>query len=250
MIHSLDLTPRQAGRAIEQALRNHARFVIEPRALEDGEILSGVLRQRQREREHELLVVDLDTQQQTSHAAPVGDRCLSLAGSYCEVRTMLSAQLFLFSTHIVDVDFTSTPARMRLAAPGSVQVVNRRRFERTATTVTSTVRIWPSAGPPLTGQMENIGANGLAVNLPDMEADDRLLLGDEIRVQFDLAGASGRFEMSAIVCHKLLLAGRGQMQVGIEFAPRGQDVTEQQTLDRLRNVLFEMMIDLSGTEGV
>jgi len=240
MVHSLDLTPRQAARAIEQALRNQARFILEPRPFGDGEFLTGMLRAREREAGRDLLVVDLDP------TADAGD-VARLAGSYCEVRTMLSAQLFLFTTYVVDARTDEMPLRVRLAMPDAVQVVNRRRFERTAATVASPVRIWPPSGPPLTGQLENVGANGLAANLPGMEGDDRLLLGDPIRVQFELAGVSGRFELPAIVCHKLLLSGRQQMQVGVEFAPRPNELTEWEALERLQHVLFEMTIDLSGT---
>jgi len=237
MIFALDLTPRQAARAIEQALRARVSLAIELRS-SSGEVLEGALAGR----EGHLLLVDL--------AAPGLSRpLLSLVGVCCDVWLQMQTQRYLFTSAVLDVAEQPGP-RLYLSTPEVVQLLNRRRFERTNATVASQVRIWPAGQATATfGLLKNISASGLACTLAGFDLDEVLLLGDCVRVQFELAGFDELFELPAAVCNKSLGRDSQELTVGLEFSVASGDEVSQHTLERLRASLCELMNDSLSSDG-
>jgi hypothetical protein len=236
---AIDLTPRQAARVLEQALRAQAGLEIEPRNLPGDERFQGKLVGR----DGELLSVEL-----------LGGRCalpLSvLIGAFCEVRTALSGELYLFTSCVFDALQSSAPARLLMVVPELIQVANRRQFERTNATVASQVRLW-TAGPqtPVVGLLANVSADGLACHLPGMALDEVLALGDELRVSFELAGFDETFELPAVLCSKTLTRDQQQLSLGMKFNARSDDPPAQRTLQRLRAALFQLMANSTDMDG-
>ena len=130
MLVTLDLTTRQAHRVLLQALRMRAKLEIEPRPEAMSALLWGMLAGQ----ENDILLVDL-------HDAGHEVTLATLVGAMCDVRTILSGQLCLFSSHIVDATAHTVPQRVMLAVPETIQVANRRRFTRKAPIEPVPVRI-------------------------------------------------------------------------------------------------------------
>lgn len=236
---AIDLTPRQAARVIEQAVRAKAQFEIEPRNLPDGEPLRGTLLGR----EGELLSVQMESQ---GLDLPL----TVLIGAFCEVRTELSGELYLFTTCVLDVVEDPPPGRTLIVVPELIQVLNRRQFERTNATVASQVRLWSGAQPtPAVGLLANVSADGLACNLPGTGLDQSLTLGDELRVSFELAGFDEIFELPATLCNKLLTTDRQQLSLGLRFNVGADDAVARHTLERLRAILYQLMTSFTNTDG-
>ena len=236
---AIDLTPRQAARVLEQALRARADFEIEPRNLPEGEPLHGKLLGR----EGELLAVQV---RDALVAVPLS----VLIGAFCEVRTVLSGELYTFSTCVLDVVDDPPPRRLLLVIPETIQVTNRRQFERTSATVASQVRLWVgSQTAPAVGLLANVSADGLACNLPGTDLDTVLALGDELRVQFELAGFDGAFELSAVHCNKLLTRDKQQLSLGVKFNVRPDCPADRQALKRVRAALLELMANTMDMDG-
>jgi len=236
---TLELTKRQTARVIEQAIRGAARLEIEPRHRADAPPLVGILRSREENR----LRVDLDPEQIDFEPAV-------LMGVFCEVRLTLLNEMYLFTSCILDFADLTDVRRLQLALPDTIQVANRRKFERTNATVASQIRIWPEGQTSASvGLLQNVSAIGLACILPSVELDDALLLGDRVRVNFELAGFDENFELPACVCNKALTPKKDQLTLGLEFAVPAEDDVAQHTLDRIRAALFEMMTGLSNLDG-
>jgi hypothetical protein len=233
MLLGLDLTPRQTSRVLEQALRNRAELEIEPRNTVDDQPLCGRLVGRERD----LLRVDLPDR---DPATPLS----ALVGAFCDVRSALSGDLYMFSTCVMDVSDASVPQSLLLAVPQTIQVANRRRFERRVP------RGWAQAqltgGPidvPQAGAILSISPTGLACRVVHPQLDDLLLIGDEIRVSFRLPVHAESFELPATVCNKSLARDKSYLDIGLELDPEPADPTARQALERLRMVLSDTATD-------
>lgn len=238
MVNNLDLTKRQASRLLEHALLSHAHAELEPRIGEEGMPLDV----RFAGREGNMLVFELQLQ-------PGGSAPLGIIGAFCEVRTMLDGEAFLFSTCILDVVENSAPPRIMVAVPTLIQVANRRRFERTNATVASEVRLVVDGQPiESVGLLSNIGADGLGCAVPAADFDDMLLLGDSVRARFEVAGFDQEFELDAVVCSKTLNRDRSQLTLGLEFKVADGDAAGAENLANLRRVLVELMSDANRSE--
>ena len=228
---AIDLTPRQATRVLEQALRARAELEIEPRNLPEDVRLRGRLLGC----EGELLAVQVAD---GKSAWPLS----ALIGAFCEVQTVLSGEMYRFTTCILDIVEDSAPTRLLLVIPETIQVLNRRQFERTNATVASQVRVWiPGQSSPAVGLLANVSADGLACNLPDPGLDQALALGDELRVCFELAGFDESFELPAVLCNKTLSRDQQQLALGLQFHLPAGDAAAQHAWERLRAALFTLM---------
>ena len=236
---AIDLTPRQAARVLEQALRAQAELEVEPRNLPDG----GPMPAKLLGREGELIAVQISD---TQRGLPVS----VLIGAFCEVQMVLSRELYMFSTCILDAAEDAEPPRVLMISPEAIQVANRRQFERTNVTVASQVRVWTAAEEtPAVGLLANVSADGLACNLPTMALDAMLALGDSVRVSFELAGFDESFELPAILCNKALTHDRQQLCLGLQFDVRPDDPVALHTLLRVRGVLFQLMANHTDMDG-
>ena len=236
---SIDLTPRQAARLLEQALRARAKLEIEPRNLPDGEMLKGELAGR----DGELLVVEIRSE---TLRAPLN----ALIGAFCEMQTVLSGELYNFTTCVLDISEKDGVQRLHIVIPEFIQVRNRRQYERTNATVASQVRVHTPLQPaPAVGLLANVSVDGLACNLPGTELDKALTLGDELRVTFELAGFDEQFELPTILCNKQLTPDKQQLCLGMQFNVGPENPLAQQTLQRLRAALYELMTNLTDMDG-
>lgn len=234
----IDLTPRQASRVLEQALRTQGRFEIEPRTRSDDRVLAGSLVGQ----DGNLLRVDLDPAD-----GPLPP--YQLIGAFCDVRTVLMGQLYLFSTCIVDVVDRSAPVRLILALPETMYVANRRRFERQTLAGFSQVRLWPTeAKVPYIGELCNISGDGLACRMIRGELDELLFVGDEARVQFEIRQTGESFDLPVTVCNKTVTQDTQQLIIGLEFVPGSGDATTQFALEQLRAALCELATNLNDME--
>jgi hypothetical protein len=238
MIFMLDLTTRQASRVLEQALRTHASVLIEPRSTRADPFAA-----RFTQREGNLLHLEVDPS--APPPAPA-----TLIGVFCDARTVLSDQLYLFSTYIVDVLDGATPTVVLIAAPELIQLANRRKFERLGTAEPAQVRVWHAAQvEPIIGVLSNVGVGGLACLLPGQENDAQFCLDDEVRVSFELPGDEPPFDLPAIVCNKTAATENTPFVLGIQFVLPPDDPNAQHTLDRLRALLNEWIIDPTRMDG-
>lgn len=239
MLNTLDLTARQCSRLLEQAVRLRAATEIFPRYLPEGQSLKGMLAGR----EGSLLLLDL--------AAREGEPATAgLIGSFCEVQITLAGQVALFSSCALDLVEQNGKARLSLAVPDLIQVSNRRRFERTNATVASEVRLILDGQPSETvGSLANLSPQGLACTFPSGEFDDHLLVGEPVRVSFELVGFDETFEVTAICCNKSISPDKTQLTAGMEFDSAGVSPDDAETLKRLRTLLNQIFIQAVRMEG-
>lgn len=227
----IDLTARQARRVIEEALITRATLHLEPRIRVDEELIGSIVG-----REGHTLCVDLED---------LGTRNFpteSLIGSFCDVKAALSGQVYMFSTCILGVvgDNSSAPS-LKLAIPETIYVSNRRSFERKTTAHFSQVRVWSSeSDTPLVGELCNIGGAGLACRLVGTEINEQFLLGDRVRVVFEVNGAEQPFDLVGLVANKIAPKDSNVVVVGVHFPDDSQDPVLVTALDRLRLALTEL----------
>ncbi len=207
MLVALDLTARQAARVLEQAVRSRVKLEIDPRPEATGALLWGTLEGR----EDDIFLVNL--------YHPGAQAALPhLVGAMCDVRMILSDQLCMFSSFVVDVRDNTVPQRLTLAVPDTIQVANRRRFTRKTPTEPVPVRL--SLGPAqgnFVAILCNIGPTGLGCRTTNPELDEALLIGDEVQLEFVLPWAHDVFTVRASVCTKNGTGEEGHMTVGFDF---------------------------------
>lgn len=225
MLLALDLTPRQAARVLAEAVRRRAKMEIDPRPEFLESPLWGTLESRDQDL---LLVYLLDAGHNMTPA--------KLIGAMCDVRTILSDQLYLFSTVIVDAADATTPQRLTLAVPEGVQVANRRRFSRRSPVEPIPVRLTIGGSPqPHIGTLMNISRTGLGCRAARRDLDALLLIGDEVQIEFVLPWTHQVFALPGEICVKNPCHDPDQMIVGIEF--RASGAAGQATLELLRTTL-------------
>ncbi len=213
MLVTLDLTTRQATRALAQAVQTRTKLEIEPRPEGCAILLWGTLASR----EGDLLQVDL-------HQVARDVSLSQLIGAMCDVRTILAGQLCLFSTVIVDASDAAVPHRLLLAVPETVQVANRRRYARKTPADPVPVRLRVAGqDQPFVLSLANIGPNGTACRARRAELDDALFIGDVVELEFALPWSSEIYRLPASVCGKMACADPEQMVVGLEFTCADHD---------------------------
>jgi hypothetical protein len=229
MLAALDLTARQAGRVVAQAVRIKARVELEPRPDTCDELLVGHITGV----DGNLLRVGLAPGQ---HRFPLA----GLIGAFCDVRLVLSGQMYMFSTCIIEATENSAQLHLVTAMPESVQVANRRRGIRKQLGGTVQVQLWAEGvSEPFICEITDIAADGLGCSGTKRELDEVLLVGDEVHIRFELRDA-GPFALNAILCNKSCSsAAADQVLVGMEFKVSEENEEARATLERLRNALFE-----------
>lgn len=235
---TFDLSQRQSSRVLEQALRTQAEFTIEPRSWGGEAALTGVLQSRQ----GKLLAIRIGTRNSTR---PLNE----LINSFCDICMMMTGDQYLFTSCVLDVSDAES-GLLYFSQPDVIHVANRRGFERTNVHIASQVRICPSGQSVASvGLMTNISPTGLACSVPGLELEESLCVGDNLRVIFELAGASGNFNLNAQVCDKRVRREKQQLELGLSFAVATNDQAGLQTLQRLRRFLAQLFVDFTKTDG-
>lgn len=235
---AFDLSPRQAARVLEQALRTRATVEVETRQLPDDSFIHGILEKREG-RILEMLVESI----------PPGVWPAGLTGAFCEVRVRLSEHVYLFTTFIPEVLEETRPLRLRLAVPEVIQVANRRRFERLCVPAAAQVHIQARQRAQVhVGLLADVSASGLSCAIPTPEHDEVLLVGDVLHVTFELPGFDEKFELPVVVCNKALSRDRQLLTIGLEFHVAGGDPSASAHLERLQAALCEMISDSTGAD--
>ena len=235
----IDLNTRQSNRVLEQALRSHARLELEIRARHGDEPVAGFLAGR----DGRVLRIDLEA---GTRALPLHE----LIGAFCDVRIVLSGQLYLFSTCIADVLDPGGPQRLLLATPDTIHVANRRRFARRTLAGFSQVRLWPAQSKtPYIGELCNISGDGLACRMIRGELDELLLVGDAVRVAFTVAGTGEDFDLPASVCNKTVTTDGQQILLGLEYYLGEDEQATRIAVERLRAALCDLTTNLNETDG-
>ncbi len=239
MLTALDLTANQVARVLTQAVRTKARLEIEPRPEAQQRVWIGGIESR----EGNLLRVEMD--------GPGGEAAAAaLIGAFCDVRTVLSGELYMFSTCIVDAIEENGRTRLLLAAPSAIQLSNRRRHIRKAPSESIAVRLGiPSVGQSFDGDLHNVGMTGLACRMPRSECDEILLLGDEVDLRFDFPWLGETFELAASVATKSISFDEQSLIVGLEFSSGDGARAQHATLQRLRSLLCTEITHLHEIEG-
>ncbi|MBW7906817.1 MAG: PilZ domain-containing protein [Phycisphaerae bacterium] len=233
---ALEMTPRQSGRVLEQAVRGRVAVVIEPR----GERAEAPLHGTVDGREGNLLSVRIE---QRESELPAG-----LIGMFCEVRMTASGQHYLFSSCVLDLSDISSPVYLLLAVPSTIHVANRRRFERYSVPTAAQVRLQPagSSRAQFTALLADVSAEGIACSMSAPKDDDPLLVGENVNVCFELPGYDENFELGGSICNRALTPDKQLLTLGIEFAPAAGTGAQQRTMERLQAVLYEIM-NATGT---
>lgn len=236
---AFDLSPRQAARVLEQALRSRAPLELEARPLPEDSFIRGVLEKQ----EGSALEMVVDS-------IPAGVWATGLTGAFCEVCIRLTEHMYQFTTFIREVREETRPLRLRLAVPETIQVANRRRFERQCVPAAAQVLI--EARPQAlvyVGLLADVSACGLSCSIPTPDHDEALLVGDPLHVTFELPGFDEKFELPVVVCNKALSRDRQLLTVGLEFQLAPSDAGALASLERLQAVLCEMISNSTGTDG-
>lgn len=207
MTYAVDLSTGQSSRTLEQAVRNQATVLIEPRMWIDGEGLKGRL-------------VAADAASIAAHITETPVAGLGMiVGMYCDAAIVLGRDRFLLSTFCRAATESKGEWRVELARPERLQVQQRRRFWRVQLARPSEVRVrWEEKGTRgrTVGQLYNISGEGMACMVM-AEPVASLSVGDALRVSFRLPDVDRVFEMGAVLCSKTPAAAVGGVILGMQF---------------------------------
>jgi Tfp pilus assembly protein PilZ len=211
------LDRRRSARILEQAARSHARVTLQPRSPGDAPELAGVIVAAA----PESFCVQLDE--------GMPDVPPSAASVCCDACLRLGSDQYLFDTSIMAVIDTDTPTRLEVARPDTVQIMQRRRFRRTAVRGSSPVTVRTVGGGAASGTLLNASVDGVACRVAT-EAADRAKIGDTVRIQFELADPPQSFDLAAVVRSKTPAATEFQTIVGLQFAYGREDREQRHRL--------------------
>ncbi|MCH7872274.1 MAG: hypothetical protein IID33_11295 [Planctomycetes bacterium] len=238
MSYAFDLTKRQADRVLLQALRTQTRLEIEPRGWQGEPPICGALKSI----DANLLSIELD---RDARPLPLS----ALVGAFCDVQTVLSDQVYTFGTCVLHVYDATTPRRLVLAVPESVQVCNRRQFVRRPAPQTSIVHIvLPHFSEPCTGELCSASGNGMACRVA-RDLEDEFLIGEPAQTRFELPGLEEFFDLPTIICNKTPSSDGNGLVVGLQFDLDDDNPGQRQAIERLRAFLCSATAITSETEG-
>jgi len=229
---ALEMTQRQSRRVIEQAVRGRVSVVIEPRVGTQGATIHGTVDGR----EGNLLSVRIE---QASESDPPS----VLIGTFSEVRLAVAGQHYLFTTCVLDVSDATTPIYVLLAVPNTIQVANRRRFERYSVPTAAQVRMRRAGaqGPEFVALLADVSADGMSCSLSAPKEDDALLVGEPLDVVFELPGYDEHFDLPGTVCNRALTPDKQLLTLGLEFTGSASDPTQRRSIERLQAAMYEIM---------
>lgn len=268
MSYAIDLNARQSARTIEQAIRQQAQTVLEPRAWDDFEHLLCRLEMPGTPSELELvptLTLTVLSRGEISiqpHGAsqknpqPVCvDDLRTLAGTYVDAAILLGEQRYMFSSDVMRVLPGNGPEggpRLHVSRPNLLQVAQRRRFRRIKLSHSAQVDLsWQREG---FGQMSgvawlcNVSGDGMACRVEDRVAD-LLWIGDVIDLAFTLApGDAERYRLQAELVNKTPSGNAGKHILGFQFITDERNAASAEAARLLRKRLIERAPQLADLQ--
>lgn len=269
MSYAIDLSSRQSARTLEQAVRQQAKVVLEPRAWEgfDHLLCRMDLPSMELDATPVLTLAVLSRGEasiqpqgvEQKHPAPVtNDDLRSLIGTYVDALILLGEQRYMFSSDLLRI-LSPTGGddlhRVHLTRPNIVQVAQRRRFRRIRLSHSAQVDLfWQREGLGRMGGVGwlcNISGDGLACRTEERVAD-MLWIGDEIEMEFTLVpGDSERFRLQGAVVNKTPTGNLGKTILGVQFATDESHPESARAAQLLRQRLVErapQLADLQRSE--
>ncbi len=268
MSYAIELNPRQSARTLEQAIRQQAQAVLEPRAWDGEEHLFCRLEAPGSPLELDatpILAVSVLSRGETSihphgveqkRPAPIGvDELHSLVGTYLDAVILLGEQRYMFSTDLLRVlppAETEALPRVHLARPGILQVAQRRRFRRIKLSHSAQVDLtWIREGLGRMGGVGwlcNVSGEGIACRTEERIAD-MIWIGDELEVEFTLApGDAERFRLQGVLVNKTPTGNLGKSILGIQFQTDEAHVQGAKAAGLLRQRLVERAPQLADLQ--
>lgn len=255
MSYAIDLNARQSGRTLEQAIRQQAHTILEPRMWGDDRHLLCRLEPHGNPLDlHMVPVVTLTVLAQVNSACPSDsggesnqpvaiEQIRDLAGTYVDAVMRLGEQRYLFSTDVIRVlpaAIADDPPRVHVSRPPTLQVAQRRRFRRLTLSHSAQVELqWQRDNMQMggVGWLFNISGDGMACRTEARIAES-LWIGDEMQMEFTLApGDTERFRLKGVLCNKTPTGSLGKVILGIHF--QTQEPQADETALRLRQRLVE-----------
>lgn len=222
---AIDIDRAHSQRVIEHALRAGLEVSIWPNVHGDERPLIGPL------------VGYTEPGLVMQAAGDVPKDRLPLVSEYCEAGFRIEDARFMFTTNVLEVARAPGGYRLEIARPESLQVLQRRRYQRRDLHENSTVSLSPLQGgsrDPVEAALLNIGPGGLACRSA-LNAADRFVVGAPVRVRFALPNHDGEFRLDGRVRSKTRAAQSDHLILSVEFSPA---VTSHEHLERLAGVLY------------
>jgi hypothetical protein len=91
------------------------------------------------------------------------------------------------------------------------------------------------------GLMTDIGPEGLGARLPGIGLNDHALVGDALRVSFELPGFAEEFDLPALICTKSVPQSRDELALGLQFYMLDADEADRAALARLQGALAQLI---------
>ncbi len=225
---TFDLGDAQSSRVIDQAIRHRSTVALEPRAWTDDGALSANIRGGDT---RSLLVESADG---------TGPLLETLIGVHVDAQLTLGQTLYLFDTHVVDVRQDGDKVLLLLARPPILQVSQRRRFQRMTLKSPCTVQLNPrgaGASEPVTGQLLNLSADGMACRLSQAAAQSTRV-GEHLRATFHPPEAERGFEFDVVLTNKSKAGTKEHVLLGLQFHLKEADSAAQAERERLCELLY------------
>ncbi len=231
------LSPSQSRRLLDQAVKHRAEIHLEPRGWMSGESLHVML-----------LGSDGDLLLARNEAE--SDQALeTLVGMNVDGTTVLGQSLYLFESHVVDIDWSEPQALLLIAKPEVLQVTQRRRFQRMRLRAACPVHISAKRRrQDFTGQLLNLSPDGLACRIREDDAQI-LRAGQRISVALHPKEADRGFEFEAVVSNKTPAGTPGHAILGVQFHLREDDFDAQTARERLCDLLYTRPAELVAQRG-
>ncbi|MBN1347615.1 MAG: PilZ domain-containing protein [Phycisphaerae bacterium] len=228
MQFTFDLSSSQSNRVIDQAIRHRAEVTLEPKGWTDGRVVKAIIRGC----DDWLLLVE--------QVAESDESLESVVGMHIDVQMTLGQTLYLFTTHVVDIDYTEPEALLLIARPEMLQVTQRRKFQRMTLRSPCSVHLNPrpqGTNGAVTGKLLNLSVEGMACCLGQSAAES-VRIGDLIRVGLHPEEAEHGFEFDAVLANKSEAGTEGHVILGIRFDPSNEDLEAQASRQRLCDFLY------------
>lgn len=237
MSYAIDLNNRQSARTLEQAIRQHAQVIVEPRAWNDHRHLVCRLEPTGSPLDLDIVPLitlavlgqceaglDLMGGEATTYKSIDADELHGITGTYIDAVISLGEQRYMFSSDLLRMQSPKSSGeapQVHLTRPAILQVAQRRRFRRIILSHSAQVELsWNRAGEPTMGGVAwlcNISGEGLACRTEERIAET-MWIGEELDIEFTLApGDSERFNLQGVLCSKTASGNLHKAILGIQF---------------------------------